>query len=411
MTKKMEKNTSILDYVEEPTVFRDERYLVPDFPIDQLDETRVLYRNDEKATLYRHIYSKPFQKKNRGLNNMFISGDSGSGKTYTILALNEEFNHLAARKKIDAQAHYISCEKKKTEFRIILDLCRAYNEKTPARGWDTSHYYDVLYAELNKRNNPCVIVLDEVDALLQNDGDGLLYNLLRAPAHGDLKHKPGIICIANHPSVFKKNIRAKVRSSFGEDQWLLFRRYTPEELLGILNWRVGKAFKSKAIQPAAISLAAALGAKSGDARKAQRLLLSAGKHADKLNTKTVTPEHVKIQKKRVEVDLVKETITQIREESRLFVLYALVDLLDRGGKKEVKLEHIWNNYCAIMSEKFKNETQLSNRQVRRTLYEFSRNIISRYTDEDAHGHPIYFTLDGKPQIFKEAIQSALHLDK
>jgi cell division control protein 6 len=125
----------------------------------------------------------------------------------------------------------------------------------------------------------CIAVLDEVDALVKQKGDTLLYELTRI--NEVLMHsKVALVGISNDLR-FKEFLDPRVLSSLSEEE-IVFTPYNAEELKDILQHRSNLAFNENVIDNGTLSLCAALAAaEHGDARRALDLLRVAGELAEK----------------------------------------------------------------------------------------------------------------------------------
>jgi cell division control protein 6 len=135
-----------------------------------------------------------------------------------------------------------------------------------------------------------IIVLDEFDQLLENDGQELLYDLLRTAEQG-LKSIE-IVLISNSKEVLAF-LESRVKSSL-QPQSLSFLPYSPTQLKEILKQRTEFAFQENVLEKEVINVAAAHAAKlGGDARIAIESLLNAGRIAERENSAKIGLKHLK----------------------------------------------------------------------------------------------------------------------
>ena len=80
-----------------------------------------------------------------------------------------------------------------------------------------------------------IIILDEIDILLKNDGDGLLYTLTRT-------ENVSIASISNFVD-FKQFIKPRVRSSLRDRGKIVFPPYNAQQLVDILKERSKLSFR------------------------------------------------------------------------------------------------------------------------------------------------------------------------
>jgi cell division control protein 6 len=188
-----------------------------------------------------------------------------------------------------------------------------------------------------------IVALDEVDALIKDRGDGLLYELTRI--NETLQHsKVSIIGISNDLRL-KEFLDPRVFSSLSEEE-MVFRPYDAGELRRILQERSALSFKEGALSEAALSVCSALAAaEHGDARRALDLLRVAGEVAERVGATVVTEEHVREAEKRIEHNRVLEAINNLTLHSKLVLLSVY-----RLGKPNATTGEIYDVYNELCGE-------------------------------------------------------------
>lgn len=121
-------------------------------------------------------------------SHLHIVGPRGSGKT---LLIQQTLDALP-----DAiTGRYLSCIRYDTQYKVLRHLCNTVLDSDVSSGYHTSQLQRCLTD--NWTPDDTVLVLDEVDFLLQNDGNDLLYYLSRhAPDDIQL-----VLISANHPEL------------------------------------------------------------------------------------------------------------------------------------------------------------------------------------------------------------------
>ena len=124
---------------------------------------------------------------------------------------------------------------------------------------------------VQKKKLHIVLVIDEIDSLVDRNGDDILYNFTRANERITEGGFISLIGISNSLT-FKDKLDPRVRSSLSEEE-MVFNPYTVEQLQKILADRAELAFSENAVSISAINLCAAMaGKENGDARRAIDLL-------------------------------------------------------------------------------------------------------------------------------------------
>ena len=144
---------------------------------------------------------------------------------------------ISKQKKVNVRVEYIRCTDYTTEYQVIARLCQQMGQDVPYRGWTKAEVINA-FRNLFKKNvfgkDPIlIIILDGVDILLKNDGDGLLYTLTRTD-------NVSIASISNFVD-FKQFIKPRVRSSL-DDSEIVFPPYNAQQLVDILQERFGNVF-------------------------------------------------------------------------------------------------------------------------------------------------------------------------
>jgi len=106
----------------------------------------------------------------RTSSNAYIVGGRGTGKTHLVL---HQFQKLPDQ----VNTCYIPCKRCDTEYKALKQLYQAVTREEISTGYHTS----TLYREIEEKTSklPVLVFLDNIEFLLQNDGDSLLYQLSR----------------------------------------------------------------------------------------------------------------------------------------------------------------------------------------------------------------------------------------
>lgn len=279
-------------------------------------------------------------------SNAFIYGKTGTGKTavtkYVLNKLLTKANELGTPVEIC----YVNCRLVGTEYRVLSSLCEALDVRVPFTGLAVGEVFDRFKKGLDKQRKIFVVVLDEIDALIKNRGDTLLYELTRV--NQTLKYgRTSIIGISNDLR-FKEFLDPRVLSSLSEEE-IVFRPYDATELQDILWRRAQFAFSKGAILDSAVALCAALAAaEHGDARRALDLLRVAGELAERQGKDCVTEDNVRQAEKRVEHDRIVEVLENLPVHSKL-VLFS-VYLLGKTKLNYTITGDIYGIYCELCDQ-------------------------------------------------------------
>jgi cell division control protein 6 len=279
-------------------------------------------------------------------SNIFIYGKTGTGKTAVMKYVLSRLTQKAAEFGAPIRAAYVNCRLAGTEYRVFNSLCDSLDTHVPFTGLAVGEVFDRFRRNLETQGLLLVIVLDELDELIKNRGDVLLYELTRI---NETLHRSrvSIIGISNDLR-FKELLEPRVLSTLSEEE-VLFSPYNASELQDILRERAELAFSDGVLLEGAVSLCAALAAaEHGDARRALDLLRVAGEVAEREEAKVVTESHVREAETRIEHDRVVDALTNLTLHSKL-ILYS-VYLLGKVNIHSAITGDIYEVYCELCEE-------------------------------------------------------------
>ncbi len=308
-------NPSILDdvfdsFVNGIRLFKDREVLRHDYLPEKLP-----HREDQIRLLGETVAPV---LKNARCSNIFIYGKTGTGKTavakYVLSHLESKAKEVGAPVKFC----YINCRMTGSEYRVFASLSLSVGLTIPFTGLSVGEVFDRFRTGLDTSKIIFIIILDEVDALIKDRGDGFMYELTRINETLS-KSKVSIIGISNDLRL-KEFLDPRVFSSLSEEE-LVFRPYDASELRNILLERSKLSFVDGALTEAAVSICAALAAaEHGDARRALDLLRVAGEVAERQGAINITEEHVRQAEKHIEHNRVVEALKNLTLHTKLVLL-------------------------------------------------------------------------------------------
>ena len=331
-------NPNILDdvfenFVRSATLFRDREVLRHDYLPDKLP-----HRENQIRLLGETV--APVLKDAR-CSNIFIYGKTGTGKTAVTKFV---LSHLEAKAKEYGAAVrfcYVNCRITGSEYRVFANLSQSVGLVVPFTGLSVSEVYDRFRTGLDSSKTLFIVVLDEVDALVKERGDHLLYELTRINEFLH-KSKVSIIGISNDLRL-KEFLDPRVFSSLSEEE-IIFGPYDASELHNILLERSKLSFNEDSLSDAALNVCSALAAaEHGDARRALDLLRVSGEVAERKGAKTITEEHVREAEKHIEHNRVVEALKNLTLHSKLVLLS--VHYLRKTSVTTGEIFDIYNEIC------------------------------------------------------------------
>ena len=321
-------------------------------------------------------------------SNVTLYGKTGTGKTAASKFAREQLIDAASNKNAFVKVEYIRCTDYTTEYQVIAQLCQKLGRDVPNRGWTKGEvvntFRDIFKTNAFGKKLMLIVILDEIDILLDKDGDGILYTLTRTD-------NVSVLSISNYLD-FKNLIKSRVTSSLN-DKEIVFPPYGADQLGDILSERAQLAFNEGVIESDVIPLCSAMAAKEeGDARYALDLLKNAGELAFDEDASKVTSEHVRKAKDRIEHNKVTEIISTLPlQQQRL--LEAILILTK--SNEEITSGKLYEEYSEISKKDavtyrrifdFINELELlgiiSTNTISRGRGKGRTNIIKLQCDEN-----------------------------
>lgn len=263
--------------------------------------------------------------------NLFIYGKTGTGKTCSVKHVMDKFNEYDAKTgdalPPESAMMYINCRIYHSRYRILQKIMKQFIPELDKAGFGLPFLYEKLVEEMGK-GKQMIIVLDEIDMV--KDIDDLVYTLTRSNDENKGKGGISIVGISNKIH-FKTALDPRSKSSLYESE-MNFPVYTAVQLQHILNQRIAMGYEPNVVEPSAVNLAAAItGSETGDARQALKLITISGEIAQQKGDQKVTDEHVELARKKVELDLAAETISQLPDNLK-YVLYAIAHITKNGSR-------------------------------------------------------------------------------
>jgi cell division control protein 6 len=383
-----------------PKIFRNKDLLEGDYVPDNFEgrQTELEQYQDALYPVYRG--EKP--------KNIFVHGEAGTGKTSVTKHLLNHLETDAAEQGVEITSHYISCSQLKNTYQLVIAITNTLREhrhghqkeNLPKKGHSQPDVIEYMFQELEHTTGTHLLVLDEINNV--NDYD-LLYELPRAHSNERLSldtRLPGIIGISNDPG-YLDTVPPKVEDTLN-DECIRFDPYIAPELIEILNARTRDAFYDDVLEDGVVRYCAARAAQeNGSARRALRLLRTAGELARNEHEDTVTEEHVRRAEKKLDRDLVKETINAGTEQTQL----ALLSVARATSKKDTpeRTSNLHNHYTRIVNNMPYFSNSLQHDRFRQRLDTLTEQNILNCKKKNDDGQYSEYALDKDLLVIIDAL--------
>lgn len=116
-------------------------------------------------------------------SNLFIYGQTGTGKTLIALYVKNEMLKRAKKENIPLRMEYINCKLKKvsdTEYRILAEIIKKLGGNVPSTGLPTDQVYNKFLELVESEKQHIILILDEIDQAVNKMSDSFLYNLTKS---------------------------------------------------------------------------------------------------------------------------------------------------------------------------------------------------------------------------------------
>jgi orc1/cdc6 family replication initiation protein len=261
---------------------------------------------------------------NFGGQNLHIHGPRGTGKTHVV------------RKKLadlDQRICYVDCLKHDTQYKALQSIIEQLSDSPVKTGYHTSELQRKIEKQVEVFD--LVIVLDEVDFLLLNDGDDLLYFLSR------LSSGPQIVCITANTEDLQEQVEPRTFSSL-HPRRIQFEPYTGKQIYEILSQRASKSLRGRSVHRNAVTYIASTVQNTG---KALTWLRTAAQNTDDV----VTEELVEQIGNDAHDRYVEEQLEKLSQHHKL--LYQAVQELTEEKGPVVNAGDIYKRYQTVATER------------------------------------------------------------
>lgn len=344
--------------------------------IDYVPE-KLFFREEETLTIAQTL---SVALKGSRPSNLLLFGKPGTGKTAVVKNVIKKFKEKSASLGIEITVSFVNAKLANTAYKVLYEIAEEMSiNKIEKRnqvyftGLSLGEATNRILDFIKKRKLHVIFIIDEIDSLVDKNGDDILYNFTRA---NEQFLDSGFITLigVSNSLTFKDKLDPRVRSSLSEEE-IVFNPYKIIQLQKILAERVRLAFCENVVTEGAINLCAAIAGKdNGDARKAIDLLRVASEIAEREKVAKIDEKFIRLAQNKIE----KDTNFEIVKNSTTHTKIVLIAITKSKNGNTGDVYEIYSQYCKIID----NEP-LTQRRITQIISELdqlglvSSNIVNQ----------------------------------
>ncbi len=290
-------------------------------------------------------------------SSAFLTGGVGTGKTVTAKRFCMDMQRYMQQKGGMMTVIYVNCRLRNSEYAAVLEILRNYDPMFPGRGFSVGQMMVSIRKHIEKDACPVVIILDEADVLLNNNGKDIVYQLSRY-SEETKGHTPVSLIMISQTSIAEHLDEASM-SSFGRGNRVSFARYTRDELREIIVSRAEMALVPGALPDDCADMLADIAAELGDARYAIESLEKAAVKAEADGDMTIVPDGVRTAGSSVYSDVSENKLRQLDMSRRITLLAIARCMKDKAEITGTAAEKTYRVVCEEYEVPARKHTQFA----------------------------------------------------
>jgi cell division control protein 6 len=332
-----------------------------------------------------------------------LFGKPGTGKTAVVKKVIEHLHKKAKELGLEVIVPIINTKSANTAYKVLYEIAEDMGINKEEKklqvhftGLSMGEATDRILDFIGKKKLNVVLVFDEIDSLVDKNGDDILYNFTRANERISKGGFVSLIGISNSLT-FKDKLDPRVRSSLSEEE-MVFNPYKVEQLQKILIDRARVAFNDGAIDGAAINLCAAMaGKENGDARKAIDLLRVAAEIAEREKADKVEEKHIRLAQEKIEKDTNFEILKNSTTHTKIIIMAIMKSKIGNTGE----VYEIYSSLC-----RHTEQEPLTQRRITQIISELDQLglVISNIMSQGRYGRSQRIKITVPVLTIKEALK-------
>lgn len=377
------------------TLIKNRRTLTIDYVPEKLP-----FRDEETKTVAQTL---SVVLKGARPSNLLLFGKPGTGKTAVVKKVIEHLHKKAKELGLEVIVPIINTKSANTAYKVLYEIAEDMGINKEEKklqvhftGLSMGEATDRILDFIGKKKLNVVLVFDEIDSLVDKNGDDILYNFTRA---NERISKGGFISLIgiSNSLTFKDKLDPRVRSSLSEEE-MVFNPYKVEQLQKILIDRARVAFNDGAIDGAAINLCAAMaGKENGDARKAIDLLRVAAEIAEREKADKVEEKHIRLAQEKIEKDTNFEILKNSTTHTKIIIMAIMKSKIGNTGE----VYEIYSSLC-----RHTEQEPLTQRRITQIISELDQLglVISNIMSQGRYGRSQRIKIAVPVLTIKEALK-------
>ena len=377
------------------TLIKNRRTLTIDYVPEKLP-----FRDEETKTVAQTL---SVVLKGARPSNLLLFGKPGTGKTAVVKKVIEHLHKKAKELGLEVIVPIINTKSANTAYKVLYEIAEDMGINKEEKklqvhftGLSMGEATDRILDFIGKKKLNVVLVFDEIDSLVDKNGDDILYNFTRA---NERISKGGFISLIgiSNSLTFKDKLDPRVRSSLSEEE-MVFNPYKVEQLQKILIDRSRVAFNDGAIDGAAINLCAAMaGKENGDARKAIDLLRVAAEIAEREKADKVEEKYIRLAQDKIEKDTNFEILKNSTTHTKIIIMAIMKSKIGNTGE----VYEIYSSLC-----RHTEQEPLTQRRITQIISELDQLglVISNIMSQGRYGRSQRIKITVPVLTIKEALK-------
>ncbi|MCS6770030.1 MAG: AAA family ATPase [Candidatus Caldarchaeum sp.] len=327
-------------------VFKSEEKLSPEYVPEKL-----LYRENE-LKLLKSFFSSLLNEANPFQVRVFITGAVGTGKTSLAKLFGTGFERESRSLGRKVRFAYVNCRINKSLYTVLRRTVEQLGLDLPRRGYSDEEVFEVLAKFLRSSGLRLILCLDEVEALISEEGGEAVYFLTRMGEGVEEAGLVSLMLIFREPD-FLERLDTPTLSGMGGNN-IHLSEYDYTQLLEILRYRAEEAFNRNALGDEVLEFIAQAAAERKDARYAIDILWRSGKYAEADGSSTVEAEHVRKALASVYPTIRRENLAYLSKDERIVLLASARGLA--GNRTAITASDLFQ-YYKVVCEELKTEAK------------------------------------------------------